>query len=167
MWKKMRNSKIYMITLCTFIFIIGFAQISKAGYFEPGSKDDPVVTQSYVEKRNEQLKYYIDQKTDELAKQIQNGQGGGQGPVFEIIELQKGQKIICGASTELIIRSGGAKAIASQAGGLANLISGVDLSTGQNVTPNQLILSPRNDGRGIEITENRTFILIKGSYSIQ
>ena len=164
MWRNLRNSKLYVAILGVFVLTVGFAQVSKAGYFEPGTKEDPIVTQTYVEKRNEQLRYYIDQKVEELQGKVNQTQAN---QFFQVIEVQKGQKVFCKASTELIVRSGQAKAIASAAGGLSNLISGKDLKSGDVVPMNQLILVPRDDGRGIDITADKTFILIKGGYEIK
>ncbi|MEW9121229.1 MAG: hypothetical protein AB2421_00865 [Thermotaleaceae bacterium] len=164
MWRNLRSSKVYLTFLGVFILFATFAQISKAGYFEPGSKEDPIVTQTYVEKRNEQLRYYIDQKIQEMETQV-NQTAANQ--FYQVIEVQKGQKVICKASTEFILRSGQAKAIGSAAGGLSNLISGKDLKTGEGIPLNQLILVPRDDGRGIDVTADRTFILIKGGYEIK
>ncbi|KXG74451.1 hypothetical protein [Thermotalea metallivorans] len=164
MWKNIRNSKIYVIVLGASILLTVSTQITKAGYLNPGSPEDPIVTQSYVEKRNEQLKYYIDQKIGEVNNALNAVQAQQQ---FQIIEVQKGQKVIGKASTEMIIRSGEAKAIASPSGGLSDLIAGIDLKTGEIVPLNHLILIPRDDGRGIEVTVNKTFILIKGGYEIK
>ncbi|SHI69342.1 hypothetical protein SAMN02745975_00410 [Geosporobacter subterraneus DSM 17957] len=164
MWKNLRNSKLYVAVLGVFVLTVVFAQVGKAGYFEPGTKEDPIVTQTYVEKRNEQLRYYIDQKIEELNSKLNQTQAN---QFFQVIEVQKGQKVICRASTELIVRSGQAKAIASSAGGLSNLISGKDLKSGEIVPMNQLILVPRDDGRGLDVTADKTFILIKGGYDIK
>ncbi|MBF8983386.1 hypothetical protein IZY60_07540 [Lutibacter sp. B2] len=162
----MKKSQILIMVFSFMFIMVLFSPISKAGSFEPGSENDPIVTQKYVEKRNTQLKYYIDQKIEEVAKKTGSEQVQVF-PKFEIIEVHKGQKIIGEASTEMIIRSGKVEAIASEAGGIADLISGKDLNTGENVPLNHLLLLPRGDGRGINVLVDKTFILIKGSYEIQ
>lgn len=165
MWKKVRNSKMYVALLGAAIIVTASTQITKAGYLNPGTSEDPIVTQSYVEKRNEQLKYYIDQKMAELSNTPSNGSQAA--ATFQVIEVNKGQTVMGKGGTEMILRSGTAKAIGSQSGGLSNLTSGKDLKSGENVPLNHLILIPRDDGRGLDITWDKTFILIKGGYEIR
>ncbi|TCO73149.1 hypothetical protein [Marinisporobacter balticus] len=163
-----KRRKAFFIILSTCMVILSFSYIVMAMGTDPGSQEDPIITKSYVELRNQQLKFYIDQKIEELSVKTNNEkQTNLQTPVFEIVEVQKGQRVIGGASTEIIIRSGGALAIASASGGVADLISGKDLKNGEIIPLNHLLLLPRDDGRGIEVFVDKTFILIKGSYGIQ
>lgn len=165
MWKKVRNSKIYVALLGAAILFTVSTQVTKAGYLNPGTSEDPIVTQSYVEKRNEQLKYYIDQKISEMGG---TPSSGSQAPAtFQVIEVNKGQIVIGQAGTEMILRSGTAKAIASQSGGLSDLTAGKDLKSEENVPLNHLLLIPRDDGRGLAITWDKTFIMVKGGYEIR
>jgi Asp-tRNA(Asn)/Glu-tRNA(Gln) amidotransferase C subunit len=90
-------------------------------------------------------------------------------PTFEVIELKDGDRIIAGASTEIILRSGRARAISSVAGGLINVTSE---SQGNLVSPsdvplNHLLIIPRADGRGIRITSENAWVMIKGNYEIR
>jgi hypothetical protein len=167
MWKKVRNSKVYVALLGTAILFAVSTQVTKAGYLNPGTSEDPIVTQSYVEKRNEQLKYYIDQKISEMGGTSSPSNGSQEAATFQVIEVNKGQQVIGKGGTEMILRSGTAKAIASQSGGLSNLTAGKDLQSDENVPLNHLILIPRDDGRGLNITWDKTFILIKGGYEIR
>ncbi|MFT9497301.1 hypothetical protein [Anaerosolibacter sp.] len=167
MWTKVRNSKIYVALLGAAILFTVSTQVTKAGYLNPGTSEDPIVTQSYVEKRNEQLKYYIDQKISEMGSTSSPSNGSQEAATFRVIEVNKGQRVIGKGGTEMILRSGTAKAIASQSGGLSNLTSGKDLQSDENVPLNHLILIPRDDGRGLNITWDKTFILIKGGYEIR
>jgi hypothetical protein len=88
---------------------------------------------------------------------------------YEVIEVKKGKSIICGDSTEIILRSGKATAIGSEAGGLADLTAdnNGDLKQGRSVPENHLILIPRDDGRGIKITSLSAWVMIKGKYEIK
>lgn len=175
MKKNIKKSKVIAVSLGVLGLMMFFSPISKAGTFEPGSEDDPIVTQSYVEKRNEQLKYYIDQKMEEMQAAMgeNNGQlnttvpsGDVQGASFVVVQVQKGQRLIGGEGTEIILRAGEANAIDSESGGLANVTSGKDLKMGDKVDPNNLLLIPRNDGRGI-IAKSNIYVMVKGSYTIQ
>jgi TolA-binding protein len=85
---------------------------------------------------------------------------------FTAMELKTHQKIILGAGTEIVLRTGKAMSIRGEFGSLVDLISGKDLDAGENVTRNHIILSPRNDNRGMKFTED-SWILVKGQYELR
>ena len=119
---------------------------------------DPLVTLSYLEKRIEEFKIYVDnnnQGTTAIASK------------FEVVEVNAGQTVIfTDASVEFILRSGDATAIASENGGLADLTEGIDLTTGDFVKKNHLMLIPRNDNRGI-VAKTDLWLMIKGTYEFK
>ena len=119
---------------------------------------DPLVTLSYLEKRIEEFKDYVDN----------NAQGtGATSSKFEVVEVKAGQTVIfTDASVEFILRSGEATAIASENGGLSDLTEGVDLVTGDVLQKNHLMLVPRNDNRGV-VAETNLWIMIKGTYEFR
>ncbi|MCT4619252.1 MAG: hypothetical protein N4A62_07665 [Marinisporobacter sp.] len=164
-----KSSKSVLLIISTCMGLLFFSYVAIAMGMEPGSEEDPIVTKGYIELRVNQLKYYIDERIKEVAgnNNTSSTQVSAQVPVFEILEVQKGQRVIGGASTEMIIRSGKVSAIASASGGIADLISGQDLKNGEIVPLNHLLLLPRGDGRGVEVLMDQTYILIKGSYEIQ
>ena len=88
---------------------------------------------------------------------------------FKAIELKLGEQLIAGESTEFILRGGKSKAIASKAGGLSDITAGngLDIMTGADVPLNHLILVSRNDGRGIKVTSDKAWILVKGKYTLK
>ena len=103
----------------------------------PGSEEDPVVSKSYVDAR----------------------------VAFTPVQLAEGQKLIGGAGTEIIVRSGEATAIDNGENGVSNLTAGIDLRTGEQVGLNHLLLVPRADGRGITaLTE--VWVMVRGEYEI-
>jgi hypothetical protein len=119
---------------------------------------DPLVTLSYIEKRFDEFKGYVDYKI---------GDGVSVNSKFEVLNIKAGSTIIfTSESTEFILRSGKSTAISSNNGGLANLITGIDLKTGDNVDLNNLILIPRNDGRGV-LAVTDIWIMIKGQYELR
>lgn len=87
-------------------------------------------------------------------------------PTWQVINLQKGDKVLAEAGCEMILRAGKAYAIASAQGGLADLTAGVDLTTGTEVATNHHLLIPRSDGRGLSFTDV-SYLMIKGEYEIQ
>lgn len=165
--KFLRGTKIIHIVL-TLVVASSFTliHITRAATAEPGTPEDPVVSQSYVDAKIAALTSEI----NVLKQQLQNTQPGqpAQGAKYEVVgPLQPGKQIIAGESTEIVVRAGGATAIASDKGGVADLITGTDLGTGANVPVNHLLLIPRNDGRGITITKAETYVLVRGSYSVR
>lgn len=87
-------------------------------------------------------------------------------PTWQVITLQKGEKLFAKAGCELILRAGKAYAMASVDGGVADLTEGVDLTTGTQVTTNHHLLVPRSDGRGLSFVES-SYLMVKGDYEIK
>lgn len=125
----------------------------------PGSEDDPLVTASWVEAR---------------LSAISRGEGQAPGqpiyitapaPGFKIVNVPSGKKIT-GAGTELILRSGRAKAVEGAGGGLSDLTEGRNLSSGDAVKADHLLLSIKEDGRGV-VAESDTIFLVRGEYKIE
>ena len=175
---------------------------------EPGSELDPIVSQSYVDmKINEVItnielinsyinelpqKSYIDEnfvnlenkinentfvinsKIDETEQAVEENSNKieyleNRPYRYEIIEaIEPEKQVIFGQGAEFILRAGGATAIASENGGLADLSSGIvgGLMTGDEVPLNHLIICSRDDGRGINITKE-SWVLVKGPYFIK
>lgn len=105
----------------------------------------------------------VETATNQKIKEVQDSM------VFKIVELTPGQIVIGGASTEIIVRTKNAVTAycsESASGGISNLISGKDLKPGAIVPDNQLLLIPRDDGRGIKANQ-KAFIMIKGTYTIK
>lgn len=144
---------ILSIALC---LIVVFS-IGRDTFSEPGSEEDPLVTKSYIEKRIEQLKYYIDQKI--------SGDDSSTSEL-EVVEVNSGQSIIGRAGTEIILRGGKGRVIAGELGGLSDITGGRDLQMGENVPANHLMIVPRDDGRGVYVLENAIF-MVRGSYEIR
>ena len=148
-----------LIIVLTVVLCIGiFSSIGKAAFSQPGASDDPLVTLSYIEKRIEQLKYYID---DKISNNSSNPSSD-----LEVVEIEQGQSIIGKTGTEIILRGGKAKTIASQLGGLSDITAGVDLKMGQTVPANHMLIVPRNDERGVYAVEKAIF-LVRGQYEIK
>ncbi|WP_427340370.1 hypothetical protein [Caloranaerobacter sp. DY30410] len=189
---KKRKTLIYAITVGTAFFV--FIGIGKAALNEPGTLEDPLVTQSYIEKRIEQIKYYIDQKIQEVYENVSLNTTNIQDlikenqelkrrlseleknkseenknvaiPKLEVVELRNGQKLIGKAGTEIILRGGKAKAIAGELGGLSDVTGAVDIKMDQNIPPNHLLIIPRDDGRGVYV-EKYAIFMVRGEYEIK
>lgn len=178
------NKKVVAAVVITTVILTAMFISGSADGTTPGSEADPVVTQSYVEQKSEQTKYYIDslvasfktqldQKDAEIkdlqqkVSQLSAGTGGtgGMAPL-EAIKLTKGKILLTGAGTEVILRSGSATAIKGVGGGLADVTKGKDLLSGEAVAFNHFLISAREDGRGIKMTVDG-YVMVRGSYTIK
>ena len=165
----LRNKKVvHMVLLIIVVFAVGRFSVSSAAGTEPGTADDPVVSQSYVDAKISDLNNQISALKQQLQSGNQTPTGTQpQSSKYEVVgPVAAGKKIIAGESTEIVLRGGKATAISAQAGGVADLIAGTDLTTGTNIPLNHLLLVPKDDGRGITIT-SEAWVLIRGSYTIK
>ena len=139
-------------------------------FSEPGSENDPLVTLSYVEKKIDQLKYYVDQKL--------SGTSTGAKTTWEVVEVPAGKSLIGKEGTEIILRSGDARSISKITieikngvesiidNGLTDVTDGKDLKMDELISKDHLLIIPRDDGRGAS-TITTCFFLVKGDYDIK
>ncbi len=118
----------------------------------PGTDSDPLISKSYIDSV---VMPYIDNSVAAAEKQP-----------MKIEELSAGEVIYCGAGTELILRAGEARAIASPNGGLCDTTAGIDVPGGAAVGANHLLIIPRDDGRGARALTDCVF-MVRGSHSIE
>lgn len=139
-----------------------------------GTDNDPVVTKSYVDKlfasvtggSNSQLEAKVaeqQQLIELLLKQVGELQDNASG--FQIVTVQAGSTIYGKQGSEMIIRSGQGTIIASAGGGVQDVTDGVDLSGGQAAPNNNMLIIPREDGRGIRASKTMV-IMVRGGYTI-
>lgn len=144
---------------------------------DAGSESDPLVTKSYVDSKlglqitDEQKKEITDGILEEILPMIQSSaqtsteaqanDSSRYVPVF----VENGKIILGGEGTELILRSGKGQAYIEGVDGLVNTTTGQNVKKG-NITANNVMIVPRDDGRGIRVTEDAWF-LVRGSYEIE
>lgn len=147
-------------------------------YAEPEENDKVsnetiLVTQDYVDEKINKLTNDSQSKVVELEelveamkKQLDEVEKYGK---FIALELEEGQTLLTGDSAEIILRGGKATTIAGEAGGLSDVTagSGVDITTGQDVPLNHLLLVSRDDGRGLKVVSSKAWVLVKGPYTIE
>lgn len=165
-----KNKKdIFCITIS---FIIASSIMVRASSFEPGSKEDPVVTKSYVDKLILDNNMYLENKINKINiddnknidQQINNSLK--EDDEFKIVSVSKGKSIIFTKSTQFILRGGVAKIIDSEEGGILDITQGKDLRKDWQVPANHMLLVPRSDNRGAYCEQDSIFIVI-GSYEIK
>jgi len=88
---------------------------------------------------------------------------------YTVVELRRGQSLRAKSnSLEIILRPGGEASVVSQLAGLglADLTSGTELLNGNSMPINHAVLIPRADGRGISVTSETAFVMVRGDYEI-
>jgi hypothetical protein len=122
----------------------------------PGTANDPLVTKSYVDQRIAQIS-------------AGNGSGNATGLLQPVNPLHAGQQLTATVpGTELIVRTGVVTVLDPGGNGLSDVTAGTNLLAGQTVPLNHLIIIPRNDGRGIQVSSGSppVYLLVSGGYQI-
>ena len=167
----MRNRKSWVILLAAALLAISCFAAVFADDAVPGTAADPVVSKSYMDAQIDILTTQISALQARVDK-LEEGGGSAtpaqpaEVPKFEVVKVDAGKSVIGAASTEIILRSGTATAIAGASGGVSDLTEGVDLSTGTAVTKNHLLVVPGDDGRGIQCTST-CYVMIKGDHTLK
>lgn len=189
-----KSRKTGTVVLVVAILVLSMAVISAADGVAPGSEQDPIVTQSYVEQKSEQIKYYIDsliakangdnsiqdqeisklkaelelknQEIAKLAEEIKNAASSGIGK-FQVVEMQKNQILIAGEGAEIIPRSGRFSAVYGDNGGLSDITSAKDMKNDEAIVNNHMLIASRGDGRGMKALADKSFLIIKGTYTLK
>lgn len=139
--------------------VIGALVVSAAVFASPGDNNDPLVSLSYItDKLIPDIHNYVDTKLSSVSTKADDG--------FKVVDVKKGQKVVCDAGCELILRMGSATINASSGGGLSDVTSGLDIKQDENMPSNHLLIVPLSDGRGVTMTSSGK-IMIKGTYSIK
>lgn len=161
------------------VYVLGAALVltlvSATYAVDGGDINDPLVTQSYVDSKIDEVKTYFEGKIgtlntnlDSVKSDLAKIQTQTPSSTFEIVSLKNGQQLVCGAGTEIILRAGYATAIGSDLGGLSDTTGGIDIVNGKDIPRNHLLIIPRDDGRGLQTkAPNNTIVMVKGSYKIQ
>lgn len=193
----MLNNKIRktgILVLVVVALVLSVAVISAADGIAPGSEQDPIVTQSYVEQKSEQIKYYIDSlitkmkddstiqnqeiaklrselelKSQEIVKLTEDIKNVSTNVVgkFEVVEMQKNQILVAGEGAEIIPRSGKFSAIEDANGGLSDITAAKDLKNGEAIVNNHMLIAARGEGRGMKALADKSFLIIKGTYVLK
>ena len=161
-----------------FVVIAGFllaGAVALTVFAESGgysNEHDPLVTLSYVEKLRTQL---LDELTQKLQALMENGQT--QKPEeasasYTVVSLTAGQKLMAVDSCEVILRSGSASVIVSDETnrsmniGLSDATAAAELLHGTDVPVNHYIIIPRGDGRGMLVSSDIAYFMVRGEYQI-
>ena len=126
----------------TVVAVVGTAFAADAG-----SASDPVASKSYV---------------DDKINQVTEASGSSYVPVSVPVG-----KVLYGAEgSEIILRSGKGTIYTAGVDGVVDATTGANLKTGATAVANHILIVPRADGRGVNVSEAAWF-LVKGGYSIK
>ena len=145
------------------IFVVTAAMLTAVTAFgAAGTQDDPLVSKSYVDDKINQVLEIVNGGSVSADGNIAPAAGSSYQPVY----VSVGQVIVGGEGTELILRSGKGNIYIEGVDGLVDTTTGKNLTTGDAATANHLMIVPRDDGRGVKVTEAAWF-LVKGDYTLK
>ena len=106
-------------------------------------------------------------KVESLEKQLGELKSTPAASTYEVICLKKGQKLLATETCELILRSGSAIVVSITANGINDSTNGTELMNAAPVPLYHSLLIPRGgDGRGIEVTADEAYIMVRGGHEI-
>ena len=151
------KNKILIAAICiAVVCAVGIGAYAAGNY---GSKDDPLVAKSYIDEVIlPELEEMMDAQLD-VAIAALNEKNTTDG-VFESVTLSNGQKLTCGAGTEILVRSGSAKSH----GELVNTTAGSVVNAGSALSANNLYIVSAAGG-GVVASGSLT-VLVNGTYSV-
>lgn len=144
----------------TVVLLSGGVLAGAAGKGEPGSKDDPLVTRSYV---LEQIDKALAERIDAVAKPYLENPAG-----WQVAELSPGQQFEGKAGTEFIVRAGKAVVVDPPGSGIPDVTAGANVREGSILALNHHLIIPRTDGRGfITYGTKKVIVMFKGEAVIK
>ncbi len=168
------NKKITVL-LVLFIFCVG-----GLAFISFGDDTDPLISKSYFDKKIQEIKNEFDEKLKNISKNSasddtenkadendnSNNKDVNVSDKFTPVQFFEGDKVIFSEGTEFILRSGEARVIDDTGNGMPDLTDGNNLHSEDLLPKNHLILSPRDDGRGIKTTSISIWLMVKGDYKV-
>lgn len=174
--KKRMNVRTAAIALALAL-TVGVTAMTVYAAYDSGS--DPLISFSYLQKyKTEEIDpelLVLQEQILLLQAQIQSMSGSTAQPEFssleeyEVKEVHAGDRIYASMATDIMLRAGGAVAIVpAEAGGdIADYTDGSEIGDGEAIPANHMLLIPRGDGRGILITTDVAYIMVRGSVTIE
>lgn len=122
------------------VLLTGGVLAGAAGTGEPGSKDDPLVTRSFV---LEQIETALKGRVDTAVKSHME-----KNTSWQVAELNPGQQFEGKAGAEFIVRAGKAVVVDPPGSGIPDVTSGTNIRGGSVLALDHQLIIPRTDGRG-------------------
>ncbi|MFR1189391.1 MAG: hypothetical protein ACLSDI_02540 [Oscillospiraceae bacterium] len=154
-------------TLTTIILVVVLAMVAGVTVYAVanyGSKDDPLVTSSYLQdvvqpRMEDAYRSTLDGEVRDMEDQFADQVAARAVPTC--LTLENGQTLTGRAGTEILMRTGTAAVMQSAA---IDLTTGQTTAVGEKLTENHLYLVQADDS-GIQATADTT-VMVRGSYSI-
>ena len=144
----------WIIAALAVLLLAGVTAYAATNY---GSKDDPLITKSYLDEVvKPELESELQSKLDAAASNMLRSAPGE----FAKVELQAGQTLRCAAGCQVLPVSGSVSA----AGAFSDTTAGAALAAGAALPPNHLCLATE-DG-GVSAAAAAT-VLVSGTYRIE
>lgn len=131
---------------------------------------DPLVTLSYL------TEIILPQFKKDVLMEVAKGDTGepsvaasDESSSYTLLELEYGQKVYAESVLEFIVRPGSEVCVISpfDEQGVANITGSKEYLNGDTIEYNAYCLIPRGgDGRGIEVLNEKSYILVRGEYSV-
>ncbi len=153
-----------------------------------GSSEDPLVTKSYVDTKisfalssisngtsgntsisDTAKKDLIETVTKNVLAIIDANTSDSQATSqsYVPVQLQSGEILVGDEGTEIILRSGSALSYVNAANGIINATMGGEYMDGATIPKNNILIVPRNDGRGVRAINGSAWFIVKGGYTIK
>ncbi len=126
------------------------------------SEGDPVITLSYLKS------VFSPALKEEIKNEVSVGGTSYSG--YTVVELSAGQILTSQNGTvELILRPGAEGVVVSDipGNGLSDISEMREILDGEPAGINHALIIPRNDGRGVRITSEKAYVLVRGSYAVK
>lgn len=139
------------------VIITVAAVVGTAFAADAGSSSDPVASKSYV-----------DDKINQVINMISTGSATveAKSSSYVPVSVPVGKVLYGAEGSEIILRSGKGTIYTAGVDGVVDATTGSNLKTGAKVSANHILIVPRADGRGVNVSEAAWF-LVKGDYSIK
>ncbi len=179
----MKRNKI--VSIITSTIMIGAIGVTTAFATSPGTSSDPLVSKSYVDDKVAQIMSVIEgvdgtvmssgtlsdsertKVVTEVVKQIEVLELAGESSRYIPVNATNGQVILGGEGCEIILRSGTSVAFVPATDGVVNATTGSNLMNGASISKDNIIIVPREDGRGVRVTSDDAWFIIKGDYTVR
>ena len=156
----MKKTKL-TIYLSIFLAVTTLAGITAYAASNYGTSSDPLITLSYLnEVLTPKLLAGFQAELDKAVEEI----GGDRGN-FKVVTLTDGQTLRGSAGCEILLRSGSAKATASESPALTDMTAGAAVNSGASVTVNHLCMV-NAEGGGVTATAASVKLMVRGSFTV-
>ena len=151
-----------LIVTCVILVLAVIAGVAVYAASNYGSKEDPLVAQSYLESvLRPELEKELKSELDDAVSEMRSGSGD-----FTVVKLSSGQTVTGEVGCEILPRLGSVQAVGTSAPALVDTTAGASVSSGTALTANHLYMVSIA-GNGITATADNTYVLISGGYTVK